>query len=347
MKKKGGYVNIVLIIVLVVLVGVGTFFAIHNKIISSVPLPLPIGTTTPNPIPSPIACTLEAKLCPDGKTYVGRTGPNCEFAKCPAIVPSPTPSGSCLKDSDCPSTAYSCEATQGYGTACSSTDPNCVPTYTVTAGQCKLKTGYKCNANSDCVAGDLCHNNICTSPIGNTCSGTNDTSCPADYSCVEDCGPPVVRYPDNTVPTYHCQLNGYVRACPICLSGKTVIDTPLGKINVKEIIVGTPIWTTDMSGHRIIGNVIQVSKVFVPLTHQMIDLQLNDGRELFVSPGHPTMDGRSVGDLVIGDAYDRAKIIGTELVSYDEGFTYDVLPSGDTGFYWADEILVGSTLLQK
>lgn len=29
------------------------------------------------------ACTLEAKLCPDGKTYVSRTGPNCEFAECP------------------------------------------------------------------------------------------------------------------------------------------------------------------------------------------------------------------------------------------------------------------------
>jgi len=28
-------------------------------------------------------CTQEAKLCPDGKTYVGRTGPNCEFAACP------------------------------------------------------------------------------------------------------------------------------------------------------------------------------------------------------------------------------------------------------------------------
>ncbi|MEX1997825.1 MAG: TspO/MBR family protein [Candidatus Andersenbacteria bacterium] len=27
-------------------------------------------------------CTQEAKLCPDG-SYVGRTGPNCEFAACP------------------------------------------------------------------------------------------------------------------------------------------------------------------------------------------------------------------------------------------------------------------------
>lgn len=29
-----------------------------------------------------VACTLEAKLCPDG-TPVGRVGPNCEFAPCP------------------------------------------------------------------------------------------------------------------------------------------------------------------------------------------------------------------------------------------------------------------------
>ena len=30
----------------------------------------------------PIACTEEAKICPDGSA-VGRIGPNCEFAKCP------------------------------------------------------------------------------------------------------------------------------------------------------------------------------------------------------------------------------------------------------------------------
>ncbi|MFC1722132.1 IPT/TIG domain-containing protein [Patescibacteria group bacterium] len=30
-----------------------------------------------------IACTEDAKICPDG-TAVGRTGPNCEFAPCPS-----------------------------------------------------------------------------------------------------------------------------------------------------------------------------------------------------------------------------------------------------------------------
>ncbi len=30
----------------------------------------------------PVACTMEAKICPDGSS-VGRTGPNCEFTPCP------------------------------------------------------------------------------------------------------------------------------------------------------------------------------------------------------------------------------------------------------------------------
>lgn len=40
----------------------------------------------------PIACTMEAKLCPDGSA-VGRTGPNCEFAACPEAKPVPKPIG--------------------------------------------------------------------------------------------------------------------------------------------------------------------------------------------------------------------------------------------------------------
>ena len=36
-----------------------------------------------------VACTMEAKLCPDGSS-VGRTGPKCEFSVCPKTTPSPT-----------------------------------------------------------------------------------------------------------------------------------------------------------------------------------------------------------------------------------------------------------------
>lgn len=31
---------------------------------------------------SPVACTMDAKICPDGSA-VGRTAPDCEFAPCP------------------------------------------------------------------------------------------------------------------------------------------------------------------------------------------------------------------------------------------------------------------------
>lgn len=37
-------------------------------------------------------CTMEAKVCSDGST-VGRTGPNCEFAACPAVSTSTPTSG--------------------------------------------------------------------------------------------------------------------------------------------------------------------------------------------------------------------------------------------------------------
>ena len=39
-------------------------------------------TQPSTPEPEPVFCTQEAKQCPDG-SYVGRTGPNCEFTACP------------------------------------------------------------------------------------------------------------------------------------------------------------------------------------------------------------------------------------------------------------------------
>jgi hypothetical protein len=43
-------------------------------------------------INSPVACTQEAKLCPDGSA-VGRTGPNCEFSLCPDMGSTSKKSG--------------------------------------------------------------------------------------------------------------------------------------------------------------------------------------------------------------------------------------------------------------
>src|SRR3989344_598796 len=150
-------------------------------------------------------CTMEAKLCPDGSS-VSRTGPNCEFALCPS-------SGvGCLKDSDCPSSQYLCQETEGVGTACPSTDPTCIPSHTIIAGECKVKEGYSCNADSQCAAGSLCRNAICTAPIGRECVGQGDMSCGAGFECIQSCGPPVSRQ-DDPPPPYFCQLKGYIHMC--------------------------------------------------------------------------------------------------------------------------------------
>lgn len=45
------------------------------------------------PVPDGVACTMEAKQCPDG-SYVGRTGPNCAFAPCPTPSASAEINGS-------------------------------------------------------------------------------------------------------------------------------------------------------------------------------------------------------------------------------------------------------------
>lgn len=182
-----------------------------------------------------------------------------------------------------------------------------------------------------------------TSPTGRQCSGSIDTSCPTDFECVQGCGSPV-GYSGEPPPLYFCQLKGYIRNCPICLAKNTLIDTPLGAIPVQEIQRGVLVWTTTMSGKRVVGVVVEVSKALVPPDHKMVELVLDDGRTLLVSPGHPTVDGRTVGDLDEEDLYDGARVISFNRVSYGDEATYDILPSGETGFYWANGILFSSAI---
>jgi hypothetical protein len=85
----------------------------------------------------------------------------------------------------------------------------------------------------------------------------------------------------------------------------------------------------------------------VPGTHEVIHLVLSDGRQVWASPGHPTADGRRLGDLAVGEALDGGRIVRMERVRYGLGATYDLLPAGGTGQYWADGILLGSTLAAR
>lgn len=135
--------------------------------------------------------------------------------------------------------------------------------------------------------------------------------------------------------------------CPICLAAGTLIDTPRGRVAVENLRIGDPVWTMNAAGERVPAELLKLGSARVPSNHQVIHILLNDGRELWASPGHPTADGQALGGLKVEDLLDGAHVILIERVPYAATLTYDLLPSGDTGFYWANGILIGSTLTRS
>lgn len=72
---------VLIILLLLAAINFSVWYFVLNKKTASPPAsgPTPISTSSNN-----IACTQDAMLCPDGKTYVSRIPPSCEFAPCPA-----------------------------------------------------------------------------------------------------------------------------------------------------------------------------------------------------------------------------------------------------------------------
>jgi hypothetical protein len=129
-----------------------------------------------------------------------------------------------------------------------------------------------------------------------------------------------------------------------CLSPRTYIETPAGPVAVADLRVGDAVWSVRADGQRFEATVLRISSVPTQPGQPILRLILSDGRELWASPGHPTADGRTLGDLMVGDRLDDAAVIAIASFENLEAATYDLLPSGETGFYWANGILLGSTL---
>ena len=135
-----------------------------------------------------------------------------------------------------------------------------------------------------------------------------------------------------------------INTCPICLTKGTLIDTPSGPVPVEQLCEGMAIWTVDDSGKRIAAAVVETTVTPVPSLFQVVRVGLNDGRSVTAAWRHPTAEGRALGEYHVGDTLDGALVIVVEHVIYKGGATYDLLPSGSTGLYWANGILLKSTL---
>ena len=130
--------------------------------------------------------------------------------------------------------------------------------------------------------------------------------------------------------------------CPICLAATTRIGTPDGPILVPDLRAGMLVWTVD-AGKRVAAPIAIVRYTPAPFGHRVIRVVLADGRAVVASPGHPTGDGRRVGELNPGDLLDGSRIVAMDVLPY-AGDTWDLLPLSSTGTYWADGVLLGSTL---
>lgn len=129
-----------------------------------------------------------------------------------------------------------------------------------------------------------------------------------------------------------------------CLSGNSRISTPNGLVLIKDLRIGDYVWTVDRFGQRVQTVIVKKTKRIASKNHKVAHIILKDGRELVVSPGHPTIDYREIGSLVKGDDFDMSYVDSIKIIPYRGKFTYDILPYGDTGGYWANGILIGSTL---
>jgi hypothetical protein len=132
--------------------------------------------------------------------------------------------------------------------------------------------------------------------------------------------------------------------CPICLDAEAHIATPNGDVPVALIRPGDVVWTTDSSGRRIAAAVVKTVRRDTPGPHLMLRLALSDGRALIAAGAHPAVDGSYLRQLRAGQPYDGATVTSVGWTLSTAPATFDIRPAGPTGNYWANGIVVGSTL---
>ena len=134
---------------------------------------------------------------------------------------------------------------------------------------------------------------------------------------------------------------------PICLAKGTYIETSLGLVLVELVHKGMLVWTVDNLGDRVLAPVIKTTNTPVPSSFRVVKVELSDTRTITASQNHPTADNKALGNYVVGDTLDGAQVTSIEYLPYTENATYDILPDGSTGLYWANGILLKSTLTKQ
>jgi hypothetical protein len=255
---------------------------------------------------------------------------------CDRELPGTYPGCECFTDADCR------DGRRCYASDCASGR----------TGVCATPPAGACYDARDCRPGQLCRGARPT-PCGSTLvdlPGTcEDDVCPVPGPCI---GGSVCQCldleTDECVEATGPAQNGNCRApggecfgCQ-CASPDTPVATPEGNRPLGELGVGDLVYSVDRERIRTVP-VVRVSRVAVT-DHRVLRIMFESGSVIEMSAGHPTADGRRLGDLAPGSKLVGGVVESVTSIPYRHRFTYDILPGTETGVYFADGVLVGSTL---
>jgi hypothetical protein len=103
--------------------------------------------------------------------------------------------------------------------------------------------------------------------------------------------------------------------CPICAAPDTPIATPDGERPIASLRVGDLVYSEDHDAIVVVP--LLESSTLPSNVIASCAFTLEDGRVLEISPGHPTADGRTFGDLLAGSQLDAEHLVrSAELVPY-------------------------------
>jgi hypothetical protein len=197
-----------------------------------------------------------------------------------------------------------------------------------------------------------CHNGTCAAPpcdpdagacgagsvcCGATCCAPGQLCCTIHEACCD-----VTKCQDPT-PAGTCDIGD---PCTTCTSPDTPVATPDGERAIASLRAGDLVYSVEENAIVAVP-IVRVSRTLVRSDHRIVEVALENGAVLGISPRHPTADGRFFAELAVGDRLGSVEVVSVKLVPYAGEFTYDILPASTTAFYFAAGAMIGSTLMAR
>jgi len=127
-----------------------------------------------------------------------------------------------------------------------------------------------------------------------------------------------------------------------CTAADTPVATPTGDRAIAELRPGDLVYSVHDRQIRAVP-ILRTNRVPVE-NHRMLRVRFASGSVIEMSPGHPTAEQVPIASLSVGQELAGECVVGIASVPYTQPYTYDILPASDSGSYFADGVLVGSTL---